>query len=121
MTEVFSSADYYKDIVVSTKRIGDQFADCLFEWHFPADKMEIKNDSILTNIQYSYDGVHVAGRLNRGTDALLGGESYLYENTTRVKLYLRRAHDVNDNVEFAGEVDIPFRLWISREAGADGQ
>ena len=121
MAEVFSSADYYKDIVVSTKRIGDQFSDCLFEWHFPADKLEIKNDSILTNIQYSYDGVHVAGRLKHGTDTLLGGESYLYEKTTRMKLYLRRSHDANDDVEFAGEVDIPFRLWISRETGADGQ
>lgn len=119
MPDAFQSADFYKDQIVSTKRIGNQFSDCCFDWGFPADLLEPKNDSIETDIEYSFDGTHVAGRLRHGTDAELGGESYTYRDTERMKIYFRRAHDADDNVEYEGEEDIPYRLWVDRETGAD--
>jgi len=115
MPPTYKSADYYKDQVVSDKRIGDEFLNCLFEWPFPAGLLVIKNDSILTDIEYSFDGEFVAGRLKSGTDAKVGGESFTYEDTIRMKLYVRRSHDSGGNVEVPGEAIVPYRIYANKE------
>jgi len=110
------NADYYKDEkVVENKSIGNEFPDCLFKWNFPAGLLVIKNDSTITDIEYSFDGVHVAGRLKRGSSTILGGEWFQYDNTIRQKIYLRRAHDADGNVETEAENTVPFRLWANKE------
>lgn len=115
--KTYESADYYKDIVVSQARIGNEFADCKFSWPFPAGLLVIKNDSLQTNIEYSFDGDHTAGKLMHGTDEHVGGESFTYTKTERMEIYLRRAHKVSGLPENAGEANIPYRLWANKEPG----
>ncbi len=113
----YRSVDYYRDQIVGERRIGDEFTDCHIRWSWPAGQLVLKNDSILTDIEYSFDGEHVAGRLNRGTVALSGGELFVYNNTIRLDIYIRRAHDADGDVVYPNEVIVPFRLWVDKEPG----
>ena len=115
MVDAYASADYYKDQIVSNIRIGDEFSGCKFSWSFPAGLLVLKNDSIETDIEYSFDGEHVAGRLKCGTDAKVGGESFTYERTIRMKIYARRSHNTAGVVEHGTEVIIPYRLYVNKE------
>lgn len=113
MTKNSDVYDYYKDQIVSEKRIGTSFSDCLFDWRFPTSLMTIKNDSIEFDIEYSFDGVHVAGRLKKGTDELTGGDFYTYGETNIMRLFMRVAQDEAD--DFDDEVDIVnYRLFVVR-------
>ena len=108
MADVHKKKDYYKDITVSDKRVGVDFEDCHFNWNFNSQQMTIVNDSIQTDIEYSFDGVNVAGRLRHGTDPDVGGESYTYTGDTRREIWLRIAEDE------AEEEDLPYRLFVHR-------
>lgn len=111
MPKAMDNADYFRDQTLTTKRIGRNFKDCCFAWNFPTSQLTPKNDSIEYDIQYSFDGKNVAGRLKKGVDPDAGGDAYNYGKTQRMRIYFRIAPD--EYVQ--GHNEIPFRLWVNRD------
>jgi len=112
-----ANADFYRDNTLTTKRIGKEFSECSFNWNFPGQEVLPKNDSIVYDIEYSFDGNGVAGRLRKGTNALKGGEWKPYSDTSFTKIYFRIAHDEfpADPDDYDPE-DAPYRLFVYRGA-----
>jgi hypothetical protein len=117
MSNPYANADYYRDETLTEKKIGKDFKDCMFEWGFPTDQFTPKNDSTEYDIQYSFDGKGVAGRLKKGVDALAGGDAYNYGKSRHRKIYFRIAPD--EYVE--GHNLVPFRLWVNRSPTGVGE
>lgn len=115
MPDPYQSADYYKSETVGDFRIGQNFRDCHMTWPFAAQQLTPKNDSISRDIEYSFDGSGIAGRLKKGTEVLKGGEWYDYVNGEQTEIYLRIAPDEYQKGD--EESDIPFRLWVFRGTG----
>ena len=111
----YQQADYYKSEKVGNFRIGRRFADCHPVFGFSAQQLTIKNDSTTRDIEYSFDGTGIAGRLKKGTDENAGGEWYDYASTDQPEIYIRIAPDEYE--EGDEDDDIPFRLWAFRGVG----
>ena len=121
MPAPYQRADYYKSETVGDFRIGRNFADCHLVFGFSAQQLTIKNDSIQTDIEYSFDGQGVAYRLKKGTDEGAGGEWYDYIDGNQDGVYLRIARDEYESFEEGeddpNEQDIPFRVAAYRGVG----
>ena len=112
MPTPYQRADYYRSHEKGDFRIGSTFAECNLAFGFTSQQLTICNDSIETDIEYSFDGSGVAGMLKHGTDERIGGESYEYVEGEQLRVYLR----VKDGDD-AEEDPIPFRVFAYRGIG----
>ena len=117
----YQQADYYKSEKVGNFRIGRRFADCHLQFGFTAAELVIKLDSILTDIEYSFDGTGIAGRLIKGITFPPGGEGKPYPRADVNGVYLRIASDeyitFEEGEDDPNEQDIPFRVFAFRNLG----
>ena len=111
-----AQADFYRSETVGTFRIGKEFSDCHLNWGFPAGQLTVKNNDIRRDIQYSFDGVHIAFPLVKGTDANVGGQWYDYLEQHQTEVFLRIAPE--EYVVGDEDLDIRFKVGVFRSTAS---